>query len=1503
MINKDVNQQSWIEKSNAIIDSIADEFDCVCYVDLAKNLDEDDVDIFHASQFLVARVPALRGERNLRKRLKLICDNFVCSEDRDDFRERTRREVIAQNLEKATQYIVPFRCELDGAEVYFQMNFFADRDKSGMLKGFTLRLRNVDRDIRSKQRYELERHLNESIVMKFGEKVESVFVFNPVKNTFRTLYCKEELKGLFPLEGKLNGARGFVAMDVIHPADREMMMKGLDINNVLDRLSREGSFRYLFRDIALGYARWYEVRVMRFDIGEENEFLVGFVNRNESIINKKINEKVREEFTSIYLINLEEDLIQVIRKSKYYDKEESREFLKFSEDFSRASAYVHEDFREQWKKLGDAEYLKQLFAKDEKREFVYKHLDENGSYFWCRSAFRVLDRVDGVPVTLVMTNTTVDRDQSEKLRLNEELTRQKKELEINLSIIDVLASEYSSVMYVNLLTDEVIPYSMNELSEHYYHTMIKDGSKYNDAYVHFVKDFVYDADQSRMLEAGNINNIKAFLRNNKTYVSLFRSNVAGQVRYSEMKFVKVDAENEEPTAMIVAFANRDNEVSARFVHDKIMAEYDAILLCDLSNDTAREILPSKNIDFGNEKQRSTCSDRAYRMVQIVDSEYKDEWICLASPQYIQRLLAHDDRRELIFKASQFKNPWVSFTMQVVERRKGVATLVIMTFAAIDKKRAEKIQLNKKIAEQKEELERNISIIEALSAEYTSVYYIDLDTEEITPYSMNKATANSFGETFKRNVKYSAAYSVYVDKFVSGIYKNRMLQAGSIRNIREQLASQKSFNTMYVNFLNRYCEMKFVKVGDSNHPKYVALGFADKDDILRKEIQQQAVIQGLAEDFDLVCYIDTVSMHENVYRCTDVFLRLFPNWNEIQGFAKRIDAIVEKFVCEEDREGFCKATRREIVLENLKNKNAYYVNFKANVFGHVEYWQIKFVLTATNPVQIVAGFHSVDEETRKQKKDQEALERALQMANSASRAKTTFLNNMSHDIRTPMNAIIGFTGLAAEHIDNKEQVADYLSKIGQSSEHLLALINDVLDMSRIESGKMNITARPERLSDIIHTLKGIVLSDVRNRRQQFFVELENVHNEMIFCDKLRLNQVLLNVVSNAIKYTPKNGLITMNVKELSAESGYGVYEFLVKDNGIGMSEAFLKQIFDPFTRVNSSTVSGIQGTGLGMSITKNIIDMMGGTIKVSSEENFGTEVLMTFKFKLCEDSEVSLGTGKFKGLHCLVVNDRPNICRTVDASLKGEGLRYDFCTSDAGALECIEKSRTAKDDYLLILIDWNVQEMRGIQITRKLRKVIGPKTPIVVLTSYDWLDIEKEALEAGVTLFFAKPLFPSDLRRMLEKFCGNSSEISLESDSALKTLSNQPQTYDFTGRKVMLVEDNELNREIATEILEDRGIEVTAMECGDLAVEKLKYSSVKYDAILMDIQMPGIDGYEATRRIRKLENREVANLPIIAMTANAFDEDKRAAMEAGMNDHVAKPVDVDVLCATLAKFFK
>jgi len=380
MIKKKANQQSWIEKSNAIIESIADEFDCVCYVDLNKNPQEDNVEIFHTCQFLVTCVPALRGELNLEKRLDLICNNFVCPDDRDTFYKSTRLEAILQNLEKNSQYMVPFRCQVDATEYYYQMSFFANRDESGAIKGFVLRLRNIDRDIRLKQRYELDRHLNESIVMKFGEQVESVFVFNPTKRMFRTLYCREELKGLFPTSGPLERSGTFVAKDIIHPADRKKMLEGLSFDNVLERLSRENSFRILFRDIALGYARWFEVRVMRFDIGDENEFLVGFVNKNEDVINQKINEKVRDEFISIYLINLEEKIIHVVRRSEFYHDDDKKVY-EFKEGLDKAIAYVHKDYREQWEKLGDIEYLKNLFAKEERREFICKNIGPNNSVF------------------------------------------------------------------------------------------------------------------------------------------------------------------------------------------------------------------------------------------------------------------------------------------------------------------------------------------------------------------------------------------------------------------------------------------------------------------------------------------------------------------------------------------------------------------------------------------------------------------------------------------------------------------------------------------------------------------------------------------------------------------------------------------------------------------------------------------------------------------------------------------------------------------------------------------------------------------------------------------------------------------------------------------------------------------------------------------------------------------------------------------------------------------
>ena len=540
-----------------------------------------------------------------------------------------------------------------------------------------------------------------------------------------------------------------------------------------------------------------------------------------------------------------------------------------------------------------------------------------------------------------------------------------------------------------------------------------------------------------------------------------------------------------------------------------------------------------------------------------------------------------------------------------------------------------------------------------------------------------------------------------------------------------------------------------------------------------------------------------------------------------------------------------------------------------------------------------NMETIEQQNAELEKQQTALEQALEMANSASRAKTTFLNNMSHDIRTPMNAIIGYTGMAASHIDNKEQVQNYLSKIGQSSNHLLSLINDVLDMSRIESGKMALNEKPESLAEILHSLRNIVQADIHAKELEFFMDSTDVHDEEVVCDKLRLNQVLLNVLSNAIKYTPAGGTISVRLTEKGVkDNGYGIFEFRVKDTGMGMSKEFLKTIYDPFTRVNSTTVSGIQGTGLGMAITKNIVDMFGGTIQIESEEGKGTEVIMTFDFKLQDGHKEPERIVELEGLRGLVADDDVNACKSISRMLKDIGIRSDWCSSGKEAVIRCEEAFQDGDVFKVYIIDWLMPDMNGIETTRRIRHIVGDLAPIIILTAYDWSDIEDEAKGAGVTAFVSKPLFASDLRDALMKCIGK----------LHPTEAQQEIIYDFFGKKLLLVEDNEMNREIAMEILEEDGFVVDTAEDGTIAVQKMENAKPgDYDLILMDVQMPIMDGYEATKLIRAMKDPAVANITILAMTANAFEEDRQAALAAGMNDFLTKPIEIRKMKETLAKY--
>ena len=927
----------------------------------------------------------------------------------------------------------------------------------------------------------------------------------------------------------------------------------------------------------------------------------------------------------------------------------------------------------------------------------------------------------------------------------------------SLRIIEGLASEYTSVYYVNLEDDSFIPYSMNEDTRSELGEVFSTGLPFSDALRLYTEKSVFAPDKEMILKAGSVDNIKKQLEGKKQFRTVFRSSYYGDPGYREMTFVKVGDEADEAKAAVLGFSDKNREILDHMIGNLLYDDFAALFYVDLENDYISAIKNPGIFDvFTADAKSHVFSSNYMKWADLVDDDAKDFFAGFNKPGNVRKYMADSDHKEYVYHSSAAGH-WFRFECRVLERdsRNG-ASKVILSQQIIDSERAEKLELQKQVLEQ-------ASLTRILVSDYERALYVRT------------------GET--------------------------------VEDDRSTVLISSEFLT--------------------------------------------STIPGFSNDIP---------------------------------FGKQLDLYIDHIIHPDDREMVREETERGKVLKGIHENLFYSVDFRTFEKGEPHFAQLRFANVGDGETDygFVIGLRRTDEE----KQAEETLKEALAMAQSANRAKTTFLNNMSHDIRTPMNAIIGYTGLAASHIDNKAQVQEYLSKIGQSSDHLLSLINDVLDMSRIESGKMNLDEKEENLSDIIHTLRDIVQADIRAKQLNFFVDAVDVNDENIVCDKLRLNQVLLNVLSNSIKYTAPGGTVTMRVREKTVKpNGYASFEFTVKDNGMGMDKEFLTTIFDPFTRVKSSTVSGIQGTGLGMAITKNIIDMMGGKIEIDSELGKGTETVISFDFMLQNAPKEPEEIPELKGVRGLVVDDDLNTCLSISNMLEDIGMRSEWCTSGKEAVFRAEAACQRGDLFRVYILDWLMPDMNGIETARRIRKVIGDDAPIIVLTAYDWSDIEEEAKEAGVTAFVSKPLFPSDLHKVLSKCIGRIAENEDVGAS----------DYDFTGRKVLLVEDNELNREIAMEILSEDGFVIETAEDGHIAVEKMKTAKAgDYDIILMDVQMPTMDGYEATKLIRELKNG-VQNIPIIAMTANAFEEDRRAALEAGMNEHIAKPIDVRKLKETLSRF--
>ncbi len=663
--------------------------------------------------------------------------------------------------------------------------------------------------------------------------------------------------------------------------------------------------------------------------------------------------------------------------------------------------------------------------------------------------------------------------------------------------------------------------------------------------------------------------------------------------------------------------------------------------------------------------------------------------------------------------------------------------------------------------------------------------------------------------------------------------------------------------------------------------------------IERERRQMELVHALTADYSIVCFFDLDTDTGNLLQMDNESASLLGDTfvGEIS-LRRNMSHYIDNYVYEEDREMMRDAFSPGQLKENLANRKQYYANFRAIQDGEIKYSQLKAVRIGTWDTShgMVLGLRSVDAETRYEMEQKGLLEDALLQANRASKAKSTFLSNMSHDIRTPMNAIVGFTALAMTHIDHRDQVEEYLKKIMTSGNHLLSLINDILDMSRIESGKMHLDEKEYSLPDILHGLRNIILADIRAKQLELYIDAVDVINEEIYCDRLRLNQVLLNLLSNAIKYTGAGGIVTMRVTEKTgAPAGYAAFEFSIKDTGIGMSEEFIKHIFEPFERERNSTISGIQGTGLGMAITKNIIDMMNGSIEVKSEQGNGTEFIVSLTFRLNEVKKEAKDIPELKNCRALVVDDDFNTCDSVSYMLQQIGMRAEGTLSGREAVLRTRQALMRGDTYCVYIIDWLLPDMNGVEITRRIRKEMGENVPIIILTAYDWADIEDEAKEAGVTAFCSKPLFMSELRSCLHSVV-NTDQESPEDGTKPRKL--------HSGR-ILLAEDNELNQEIATAILGEAGFQIEIAENGQIAVDMLSRSQPGYyQLILMDIQMPVMNGYDAAKAIRKLTDSRLASLPILAMTANAFEEDRLEALKCGMNGHIAKPINIDLLFETL-----
>ena len=945
-------------------------------------------------------------------------------------------------------------------------------------------------------------------------------------------------------------------------------------------------------------------------------------------------------------------------------------------------------------------------------------------------------------------------------------------------------------------------------------------------------------------------------------------------------------------------------------------------------------IPYENIYAVNS---DTCEGICYRMGQTMNDRYGQKFAAGNYEHHIRIYIENDvapedrhlfdpirtvagvnkvlaDKNTYYFNYRVFRNNTVQyFQCQLIKANRERNDFII-AFKNIDYEKRQELVQQRKIEEallavekSNEMLHEEMAVSEALSQEYHSLFKINAKTGKMFLYRTDGiGMAPELLKKLMELGNYEEVLSKYIDAYVVAEDRDRIRKSTGLKVLMERVPEVGLYKLGYrrnINGVISYYEMNTVKTVDKNGEVTFILGMRDVDEEMRRQLKQtkememqRDIIEGPGSEYYSVLLVDPKADSVAAYRSEDEDGKAIANHfcKHNYCWSRGLRSYAEEMVSDNSRSEFM----QKLSLDHIRSDGAdYSLTYEKKTKDGIIYLQarVSFVHEKDGNLAVVIGTRNVDDLIKKERQQKMALKAAFDAAEAANKAKTTFLSNMSHDIRTPMNGIIGMTAIAAAHIDDKERVQDSLQKITQASKHLLSLINEVLDMSKIESGKVELIEEEFNISDLIEHLLAMTSTQIEEHNHQISVNIYNVTHEAVIGDSLRIQKVFTNLMGNAIKFTPDGGKIQLSISEKpSGQSKVGCFEFVFEDNGIGMSEEFMEHIFEPFARAEDGLVNKIQGTGLGMPISRNIVRMMGGDIKVESKLGVGSRFTVTMYLKLQDTADILYD--KFIDLNVLVADDDAVSLECCCSMLNDLGMKSEGVSTGAEAVKQVVQRHRENKDYFACVIDWKMPDLDGIAVTREIRKAVGGDVPIIIISAYDWSDIEQEARTAGANAFISKPLFRSRLAKTFSSLVGEDNQK--EQETPLMELSN----INLTGLRALLVEDNRLNAEIAAEILEMTGIAVEHAANGTEAVDKMvSCEDGYYDIIFMDIQMPKMNGYDATRAIRAMNRNYCKQIPIVAMTANAFAEDIQSAKTVGMNEHIAKPLDLKTLANTLNKW--